>query len=253
MHKLWKPKNLPNFAAAAGIIGCLLRKALYLWGTDDKALLTRRHPLELLLWLVTALTLGVIVLSVRKLDGSDVYEDNFAPSNRAAVGSAVAGVGFLLTALLNEPMMQGGLGLAWKVLGLLSGPCLVLAGLGRAKGTRPFFAVHLIPCLFLVLHIINHYQTWSGNPQQVDYVFPLLGTMALMFFAYYAAAFAVDFGNRRMHLGVGLGAAYLCIVVLSRTEYLFLYAGGLVWALSDLCALEPRPRKQEEEVTNEPA
>lgn len=256
MHKWLKPKNLPLFAAAAGIIGWLLRRQLYIWGMDDKGLMVRNHPLELLLLVLTGVTLGILALGVRKLDGSERYEDNFSPSKVAAANHLLVGLAFLLTAVLNEPMMQGNLGTAWKVLGILSGPCFLLAGMARGKGKRPFFALHMIPCLFLVLHIINHYQTWCGNPQVQDYVFPLFATMALILFAYYTAAFEADTGKRRMHLFTGLAAIYLCMVAISRTEYLYLYAGGLFWAQSDLCSLEPKPRApeaQEGEAPNDPA
>jgi len=256
MNKLLKPKNLPLFAVEAGILGWLLSRQLYRWGMDDKGLLMANHPISWLLWIVTTAALGILAANVWKLDGSDRYEDNFAPSHWAALGHTAAGLCFLLTALLNAPMMPGKLGIAWKVLGLLSGPCLLLAGLFRLRGKRPFFGLHMVPCLFLVFHIISHYQTWSGNPQVQDYVFSLLGAMALVFFAYYSAAFDVDSGNRRMHLGMGLGAVCLCITAIATTEYLFLYTGGLIWAESDLCSLTPKPRapeSQEGEVNDDPA
>lgn len=256
MKKLLEAKNLPLFAALAGIVGCLLRRQLYIWGMDDKGLLKANHPLEILLWLVTAAALGLILARVWKLDGSNRYRDNFVPSKGAAVGHVLFGLGILLTVLLNEPLLNGNLGRIWKGLGFLSFPCLILAGLARAKGRRPFFAMHMVPCLFLVFHIIDHYQLWSGNPQVQDYMFTLLGTMVLMFYAYYTAAFDVGSGKRRMHLGFGLAAMYLCIVILSRTDHLFLYAGGIFWVQSDLCALEPKPRApkpQEGENANGPA
>lgn len=256
MNKLLKPKNLPLFAAQAGIVGWLLCRMLYRFGVDDKGLLAAHHPLGIALWLVTAVTLGILIVRVRKLDGSNRYVDNFAPSKWAAVNHALAGIGFALTVLLNDPMMRSGLGTAWKVLGLLSGPCLILAGLARAGGKRPFFVLHMIPCLFLVFHIINHYQQWSGNPQVQDYIFTLFGTMALMFFAFYTAAFDVGSGRRRMQLGMGLAAIYLIMVIIAQTEYLFLYAGGLFWVQSGLCSLEPKtraPKPQEGEKPNDPS
>lgn len=256
MNKLLKPNALPLFAAAAGIVGGILNWILYRLGVDGKGLLVSGHPLSWLLWSVTAVTLGLILLAVWKLDGSDAYEDNFASSIWAGLGHLLAGAGFVVTVLQNPPMMQGSLGTLWYILGLLSGPSLLLAGFCRVRGKQPIFVLHMIPCLFLVLHIINHYQTWSGNPQIQDYVFVLLGAMALVFFSYYTAAFEVEFGNRRLHLGMGLSAVYLCMVALSCTEYLFLYAGGALWAQSSLCSLIPKPRapeNQEGEICDDPA
>lgn len=245
MNQLLKPKNLPRFAVVAGILGWQLRAQLYIWGIDDKGLMLPHHPLALLLLALTAVTMAVLALGVRKLDGSEAYGDNFAPSTGAAVTHVLAGLAFCLTVLLHRPAMANHLGTAWKVLGLLSGPCFLLAGFSRLKGKQPFFALHMIPCLFLVLHIVNHYQIWSGNPQVQDYVFTLLGTIAAALFAYYTAAFDADTGKRRMHLFTGLAAVYLCLVVIARTEYLLLYAGCLLWIQSDLCTLNPKPRAPE--------
>lgn len=256
MKRLLKNKYLPILAFGAGIVGMVLRALLYARCLDERNLLPAGHPLELLLWVVTAVTLGYLIARIQKLSGSNRYVDNFRPSAVAAVGHILAGAGFLLTALINEPMMHNYLGTIWKLLGIAAGPCLMLAGINRVQGKRPFFVLHMTPCLFLVLHIINHYQLWSGNPQLQDYVFALFGTMTLTFFAFYSAAFDVGSGRRRMHLGMGLAAVYLCLVSLPQTEHLFLNVGGIVWALSDLCTLEPKPRAQrrkEGENANDPS
>ena len=52
-------------------------------------------------------------------------------------------------------------------------------------------------CLFFLVHIVTRYQLWSANPQMQDYVFALLGAMALMFFGFYEASQAADCGNPR--------------------------------------------------------
>lgn len=247
MKNLFKPVSLPKITVALGVIGLALRRMLYTFGPDSKNLLPALHPLEVLLMLFTAAVLAYIVITVWKLDGSNRYVDNFGPSFPAAVGHVLAAAGILLTVLLNEPMMFGILGKLWKVLGFLSAPCLIAAGYARLRGKRPFFLLHMVACLFLVFHILNQYQTWSGNPQLQDYVFDLFGAMTLMFFTFYHASFDVGSGRRRMHLFMGLTALYLCIVNLSMTEHLFLYAGGIAWTFTDLCTLMPKPEPKEKE------
>lgn len=242
MKKLLKPTQLPALTAAAGVIGFVLQRLLYATALDETNLLPRSHPLQTLLAVYSAGVLAYLALSAWKLDGSDEYADNFSPSFPAAAGNVLMAAGVGLTVLLNVPAMPGTLGLLWKLFGWGSVPCLLAAGFARVRGRKPFFVLHLIPCLFLVFHIVDHYQTWCGNPQLQDYIFTLFGTMALMFFAYYHAAFAVGSGNRRMHLFMGLAGAYLCIVNLAFTEYLFLYAGGIGWLLTDLCSLTPKPK-----------
>ncbi len=242
-------KLLPAAALLLGILGMALRWALYTFCMDEKNLLPWNHPIEVLLWTVTGAALGLIAFSAWKLGGSNRYWDNFRASSLAAAGHGLFGLGVLLTALLNQPHLLNNLGRVWKLLGILSGPCLMAAGCSRYRGRRPHFLLHIAPCLFLVFHIINHYQLWSGNPQPQDYVFTLFGTMALMFFCFYTAAFEVGSGRRQMHLAMGLAAVYLCIVSIPGTEYLYLYVSGILWVLSDLCTLTPKPRVRRKKKT----
>lgn len=247
MKKIGKPENLPVAVAAVSAVGFALRWMLYRFGVDEKNLLTPCHPLELALWALTLAAVGFILAAVWRLGGSNRYADNFGPSMPAAVGHILAAAGILLTVLLNRPMMTGTLGTVWKGLGLVSAPCLAAAGYARLQGKRPFFLLHIAPCLFLVFHMLDHYRVWCSNPQVQDYVFSLLGTMALMFFAYYSAAFDVGSGRRRMHLGMGLAAVYLCAVSLPGGGYPLLYLGAIAWVLTGLCALTPRPDPEESE------
>lgn len=244
MNKLLNPKNLPVLTVGLGVIGLGLRWLLYAVASDAKNLLPLNHPLEILLWLVTVAAVALIVFTVWKLEGSNRYADNFSASVMAAAGHFVAAAGILLTVLLTDMDSSRFLVKIWKLLGILSAPALVLAGLSRMQGKCPVFLTHMVVCLFFVLHILNNYQLWSGNPQLQDYFFSLFGCAALMLFAFYQAAFEVGSGKRRMQLATGLLAVYSCCVALSGSGYPMLYFGGAVWAFTDLCALKPVPRRQ---------
>ena len=243
MKKLLKPRFLPVMAAALGGIALVLRRLLYGLAMDARGLLESGHPLETALIVLTGLVLLGIVLKAESLYGSEEYADNFRADKPAAVGHLLAAAGIYLTAVTHQPLMRNYIGQFWQCLGYLAPVCLAAAGYYRFRGQKPFFLLHLIPCLFLVFHIVDHYQQWSGNPQMQDYVFALLGAMTLMFFAFYSAAFEVGMGNRRLHLGMGLAAVYLCLAELAMTEYPFLYLGGAAWALTGLCHPKPRRRR----------
>ena len=80
------------------------------------------------------------------------------------------------------------------------------------------------------------------TPQMQDYIFSLLGAMTLMFYGFYTAAMEAGCGSRRMMLGMGLAAVYLCSAELARSANPWLYLGGIFWVLTDLCSM----RKSEE-------
>lgn len=238
-----KSKSLPYLIAALGIVGLLLRLQLYAAAVDEKNLLVPGHPLEYLLLGLTAVAAVVIVVGVWPLYGSTRYPDNFGPSVPAAAGSVLAGLGILLTVLTAQP--EGGrMDLVWKALGVLSAPCLAAAGYCRLKGKRPFFMLHGVVCVFMLVHIICHYRAWSTNPQLQDYLYSLLACVALTVFAYYQTAFDVASGKRRSQLASGLMGAYLSLVALSGTDAALLYGGCAIWALTDLCSLTPVRRRQ---------
>ena len=236
--------RLPVAVVLFGLACLAFRFGLYAVALDEKNLL-RSHPLAYLLWAAAALGAALIVATVWKLEGSARYEDNFAASPAAAFGSFLLAGGIGLTVFTGEAPMSGLPGQAWLVLGLLSLPMLVWAGLCRLRGKAPFFLTHGAPSLFLLLHIINRYQSWCANPQLNDYVFDLFALMTLAFFLYYTAAFAANCGNRRMQLGFGLLALLFGIGALSGGEAPFLYLGGIAFALTNLCFLLPRPKEEE--------
>ncbi len=244
MKQVGKPHILPALAGLMGVFALVLRKFLYIVAVDGKGLLVPDHPLELALGVLSGAVLAFLAVMVWNLDGSDAYADNFFPNPAAFRGHLAAAAGILVTVLTNSPQMGGYLGDGWTVLGWLSPVCLVLAGWKRWRGQQPYFALHLLPSLFLVLHIINHYQMWCGDSQLQDYIFEVFGCIFLMFFAFYTACFDVGVGKRRRQLMAGLGAIYLLTAELAGSQYPWLYLGGILWAMYDLCTFDPKPKQE---------
>ena len=141
-----------------------------------------------------------------------------------------------MTVLTDTVFLAGSLEIAWYYLGLAAPVCLLLAGIARLLGKKPFFLLHVVVCLFFMVHIVARYQLWSANPQLQDYVFSLLGAMALLLFSLYTAAGEAGCGNERMRLGTGLAAIYLCLAELAGTACPALYLGGTIWVLTELCS-----------------
>ena len=236
---------LPAMVLSLSILILSLYRRLYAVAVDAKGLLIANHPLTVCLWVAVLAGAALIVLTVRKLGGSDVYEDNFAPSGPALVGHVYMGLTVLLMAALYPLSMGGTVGLIWKVLGMLSGIGMVWAGFCRKKGRMPFFGVHAGLTAFLMIYLFSRYQGWSGNPQLMDYVFELLALVSLVLFSYQCAAFEADMGNRRLHLIMGLAVLLLWGPASFRGQVPGLYFGGAIWAVTNLCRLMPPPKKDE--------
>lgn len=251
MKRFLKPANLPAVAVGCGFAAQILRRLLYSVGVDARGLMIPMHPLAVGLNVLTAAVLVLLAAAVWQLDGSDRYEDNFFPDKRASMGHYAGAAGIAATVLLQGPVMGGWIGKVWMVLGALAPICLAAAGSLRQRGKMPFFALYLIPCLFLAVHLVNRYQGWSGDPQLQDYGYALFGNMALMLFALHTTEFSVGIGRRRMQLGMGLAAVYLCITELALTSYPWLFLGGILWALTGLCSLTPVPKPAETEKSTE--
>lgn len=243
-----KTNSLPILTAGMGVIALILRLGLYLLGTDEKGLLIPGHPLDILVWVVTAAAAGLIIVSVWKRKGSQRYSDNFAPSAPAAIG-AFALAGGIAVSVISGWSIWSRLELIRNICGLLAIPALIRVGLCRRQGKRPFFLLHAVICLALTLHAVSHYQVWSSRPQLQDYFFVMAASIALTLFAYYQTAFDVGMGRRRMQLGTGLMAAFFCIAALAGGEDILLYLGGAVWAVTNLCNLTPVKRRRPTPIT----
>jgi hypothetical protein len=248
MKFLSNPKNLPVFSAGAGLMALVLRSLLFLLGQDEKNLLIPGHPLDLLVWIVTAAVAAVILASVWKLAGSSGYADNFGPSAAAAVGSFALAGGIAVSVILGA---SSGLRLEmlYQFIGALAVPAVVWSGLCRWKGKQPFFLLHGIVCLYLTLYSISHYQTWSSQPQMQDWFFDLAGIVCLVLFSYYQTAFPVGLGKRRLQLLVGLLGGFFCIGAIAGSEDFLLYLGGALWMLTNLCSLTPASRRRKNPIT----
>lgn len=227
-------KIFPAEIICWGILALVLRWQLYRTALDAKNLIVRNHPLSIAL---TALTVGVLIrilLAAWKQKGNRC---GCSASLPAAFGNLAAGAGILVTVLTGTTAMGGYLESAWKILGLAAPVCFLLTAFARVQGKTPFFGFHVVVCLFYVLHIVSRYQLWSGDPQLQDYVFSLLGAMALMFFGFYTAAMEAGCGKPRIALGMGLAAVYLCTAELARSACPWLYLGGVLWVLTELGAM----------------
>ena len=241
MHKSRKGLGLSLLVLLCGTAAMLLRQKLYLTAVDMKGLLLKNTPLEWMVLALTGVTAVIVLLALRRETGNSPYEDNYTASVPGALGHVAGAAGIFLTVYTQPPVMDGYIGDAWRFLGFAAPICLVLAGIARLLGKKPFFLLHVVPSLFFLLHVVSSYQLWSSDPQMQNYLFTLLSTLALALFGHYTAAFEADCGNRRMTLAAGLAAVYLCLAELAWSANSALYWGGMLWALTGMCNTVPAP------------
>lgn len=235
--------RLALLALALGSLGLSAYEGLYGAAAGNYGLLAPGHPLSTVLCVFTAAVMVLIAVIAWKQTGQDTPPA--LPSVPLALGYFLAAAGILVTVLFSAPLTAGYPGLLWRILGIAAPVCLAIGGGCCLLGKQPHFSFHLTACLFFLFHIIDHYRSWSGNSQILDYAFPLLAAMALALFCFYCAARDVELGRRRMRLGTGLAALFFCVIALSSRDCPLLYLGFIAWIVAMLSCPESAPDQQE--------
>lgn len=232
-------KNLlvPIVTFSAGAVGVLLRALLYLTGLDEKGLMSNSHPLHMLCWVLAVGVAVFLGVSIRKLDGTDRYEDNFPAGSQNMMGIILAPIWFLTSAFSTLDHISDRIDVVWTVLSFAAVPCLLYTGWCRMKGKHPSFIFHTVVCVFFAIDMVCRYRTWSGNPHLPDYSFQIFACVFLTLTAYQRAAFDVGLGKRKMLLFCSLMAAFFCMLSLG-PEDSSSYIGGAVWVIANLPAMD---------------
>jgi len=137
--------NLPLFVSIVmGIVTAVLRTGLYAAGLDEKNLLREGHPLEILIWVAAAVTLGLLMVLVLQRKGSNRWEDNFQPSLLRAAGSLALAAGIVVSALAHWNDGRTSSDLIRNGLEVLSAAGMILVALCAAGVRKTFFLCHAL-------------------------------------------------------------------------------------------------------------
>lgn len=209
-------------------LACLIgRLTLFHTAVDAAGLLRPGTALEWGIYALTALALLLFAFS---------GEIPKPQPKLAALGQLAGGVGIGWTVLRYSAQMPGVLEILWKLSGVLAALCLLGTALWTLRGKTSHFLVQLMPCLFWLIHTVDHYRSWSGQPQLQTYLFELFAAMALALFSYHTAAFPVGMGKPRIWRFSALSAGYLSMAAAftEPTRVLYLLCG--IWAATGLYA-----------------
>ena len=217
---------LPLFTMGAGGLGLALRLWLYA-GTDEKGLLPTGHIADYGLFLLSALTVGILYLATRELIPRRVNKQFLRISGTIAY--ALAGCCLILTAVLK---LSGSMvRLAQFAVGaaLAGGLILLLMAVMRFFRKRPPYWVSAIITVVLMLNTVAQCQVWGAEPQLQEYFFPLLASIFLILSAYEKTKFAAKRGNAKTLAFFSQCALFFCCISLNTSHWL-LYFGMMLWA-----------------------
>ena len=262
MHTLRNRILLFGGALTAGLLSQGLHRYMMEYCFDDKGLLVAGNLPGRLLWALGIGFAALLVLVLRTIGGDGTYADNFPPCALSgglmvAAGAAMVWAipGLVLT--VQSPVADGlshavasFTGLAVQYLPWAAAASMVVLGLYRMLGKRPWSIFSGIICLFYILMLVTNYRLWSADPQLHDYAYQLLAGVLLMLCSFHRTCCDAQVIQRRKLLATGLGAVACCLASLSGDfQWGFYLASGL-WAAGSMChvaVLPPDPEEDEEE------
>ena len=238
------PRCLPWFSLGAGLLGLLLRFWLQRTGIDFLGLFEDGHPATILMFVLTALTLPVLLLCARPLKDGLGYRKLFAPSLPNLIG-CIIGAGGILVADLTELSQRTDLvSIVTFFVGILAAVGIVCSGICRLRGWHMTFLWRCATIAYFTLHLLSQYRSWSSEPQLMKYFFPLLASISLMLCSYFRAVLDVEQKSRRWYVFTNQTALFFCFLsVIGENVFFYLPMG--IWTATELCSLrQPKPAPQ---------
>ena len=231
------PHMLPFFPLITGAVGFVMRLILMKTQIGIDGLLTARHPLSILLYVLSLCTLAVLFMCVRPLKVDPRrYRRMFRQNTWCAFGAAAAGVGSLVTALQVLDAQKDFFNILLTLMSFVAAVCLGLLGYHRQKGMKPHYLVHAGIVVYLMFYLISLYRTWSPEPQLPLYVFQLLGSVCLLLCSYQAICLDMQKGDRRVYTFFNQAALFFCLLSLTDAN-LFFYLGMSFYMATNLCSM----------------
>lgn len=244
MKRYLKPAYLPMAVLGAGVLACLFRLWLFALGKDDRGLLSVGSFPDAMSWIVTALTIVLLFVGTRPLQGGNKYGYNFPASLPAAIGMALAAISFFISSVADLSSNTDTIGTVGALFGFLAAVSLLFLAYYRIQGKHLNIVFHGIVCVYLMLHLVSHYRLWSSAPQLQSYGFELLAIVFVMLSCYQRAAFDAGKGNRQAYAFFSLAALFFCIATLPGCDNAAFFIGCAAWMYFTPCRLTLPAKKE---------
>lgn len=237
MKKLFKTDHLLYFTLGASGFGFLLRILLFTGGKDSKGLFLTGHPANILLYILSAVTLLAIFLWAFPLKRTPVYRKLFPAAKLPFIGCIVGAVGIFGADLVELVQKTDGVTIASFIVGLLAVGSLLYVGYCRMLSIHPGFLFRGLVAAYFVLHLVSQYRMWNAEPQFQNYLFPMLASIFLMFNAYHRSTLDAGIGQRRWYIMSNQAALFFCCLSIIGESGLF-YLAMAFWTYTELCSLK---------------
>ena len=221
------------FTAVGAVAGFLLRRWQLHSAFDEAGLVIRGSASSWVLGIVCAVLVVALAFLSRRLPRKSGYEESFSSGMPEMLISVIAAV-LLLAGSALELLhgTTGKLALVVHFLGVCSALCILVTAMQRYRGVVPPVAVHILPCLYLVIKLIADFKQWSVDPAVLDYCFELFAAIAAMCAIYHLGGFCFDKGGRRISVFWCLSCLVFSVVALADggLTHTLLIGGVGLWA-----------------------
>ena len=235
-------RRLLLITLGAGILTLLLRVWLYATGIDGRGLLLIGHPGNWLGYVITALYmlfLGFCTYTVGK--NAPSYHQMFPANPLSFFGNIVAGVGIGIVSIIEMVQNFQFITLVLCLVGLASAASLVYLALCRQKRVQPSMAFHGVFTLYLMIHTVSQYRTWSSQTQLQDHFFSLLASIFVLLAVFQHAAIDAREGNRKAYIFFNQAALFFSLAAIRDSNWLF-FLSAAIWAGCNLCTFQSAKR-----------
>lgn len=241
-----KTANLPYICVGLGLIGMGLRFWLLRTGFDEKGLLISGHPAHLLIALTVAAAGLAVLAALWGKQNAKRSTGMFPASIPGAAASAVGCVGIVWNVLSIYTQQQTLLVRLTWILGAAAALAAVFLAWCRFKGLRPHFLIRTVVTLYLMFHLVYHYQRWFSETQPGLYAAQLLASVLLILAFYHRTALEANLSGRKAYILTSQLAAFFCLLAVPGAENPLFYGAMAVWLLGDTGRLYLRSKGPEE-------